>query len=414
MKHRGETWTTEEINTLKSLYENNVKISDISMAVNHTEYAVTHKIKDITNPNRRINWTEKEISRLTELFDEGKSYSEIAKELNKTTRACQGKAIRIGLKKKDCNTWVNNARSDFWSAEEIDNLKIFIESGFSASEIAAKLNRSKKAVFYQLKVQNLHIKQKTDIEECGYRRVYSIDDNYFEKIDTQMKAYFLGWMITDGYVIETLKTKRGVISSSKVGLKIQSKDIEILELFSKETSSTFPIKKCKSRVNKRPYRNSITGKELIIASGEQAAFEISSFKMLSDLKRYGVHQSKTYDVTFPDLLEEEFYPGFIAGVISGDGCVDLKKNHGNGRFLRITFSGNYGLLAKIKEILVKNINLNCEKTIRKYKCSKCLYSLELSQTESINLYYWLKENNVTLMSRKNKIIEDYLMEKKLS
>ncbi len=38
-------------------------------------------------------------------------------------------------------------------------------------------------------------------KEIPPRRVgYTVNDNYLDDIDTERKAYFLGWMFSDGYV----------------------------------------------------------------------------------------------------------------------------------------------------------------------------------------------------------------------
>ena len=132
--------------------------------------------------------------------------------------------------------------------------------------------------------------------------------------------------------------------------------------------------------------------------------------MIQDLAKYGIHQNKTYDVIFPKELDRKYYPGFIAGVISGDGCIDIKKNR-NTYILRCTIAGTLDLVQKIREILIKEICFNPEKKISKYESSKCLYRLELNQTETIALYNWLQKNGISLMERKNKLIEEFLNEK---
>ena len=133
--------------------------------------------------------------------------------------------------------------------------------------------------------------------------------------------------------------------------------------------------------------------------------------MIQDLAKYGIHQNKTYDISFPELLKSEFYPGFIAGVISGDGCIDIKKNHNKSFILRCSIAGTLDLLQGIREILIKEICFNPEKKISKYESSKCLYRLELNQTETIALYYWLQKNGISLMERKNKLIEGFINER---
>ena len=409
MKNRGEKWTTEEITLTKDLYLKGVGISEIVSYVNHSESGIQKKIKELGFTNRRNDWTESDIENLKKLFNKNLSYSEIAKELNKTVRACQAKAIRLGLKKKECNTWIDNKRADFWTDKEIENLIFCADNYSSYSEISKIVGRSVKSISCKLSELGKHLKEKTEIEKANYRRAYSVDDNYFETIDSQKKAYWLGWLITDGYVKTKANTCRGVVKENSISLKLQAKDRYVLEDFKKDLNTDISIKTIKSR-KAFEYTNKITNKTVCIKGGEQAEFRFTSAKMVQDLAKYDIHQNKTYDVVFPKELDSKYYPGFIAGVISGDGCIDIKKNR-KGFILRCTIAGTLDLVQKIREILIKEICFNPEKKISKYESSKCLYRLELNQTETIALYYWLQKNGISLMERKNKLIEEFINER---
>ena len=409
IKNRGDKWTTEEINLTKELYQNGVVISDIAPKVNHSENAVIKKLKDYgLTGSRRVLWTNEDIKQLKDLFDKGLSYPEIGKIMNKSPRGCQSKAVSYGWTRKDCNVWKDKKRADFWTDSEIEILKKCISDGLFMPDILKVINRSQKCIFNKMHELDLHFRERTNEEKSLYRRAYSVDDNYFENIDTQKKAYWLGWMVTDGYVITKLNTKRqGCINTNHIGLHLQKKDLSVLEDFKKDLSSDYPITFREKRTSKVVKGD----KEQIIKSNESCTFEFSSAKMIQNLAKYGVVQNKTYDIGFPELLKPEFYPGFIAGVISGDGCIDIKRNHDKGFILRCTIAGNLDLVQNIHSILVKEIGVNAEKVISKYKDSAQLYRLELNQIETINLYKWFNQNGVKLMERKNKMIEDYLAEK---
>ena len=217
-------------------------------------------------------------------------------------------------------------------------------------------------------------------------------------------------MVTDGYVLSKLNTKRGVINTNSIGLKLSEKDIDVLKDFKNDLKADVDIQFVKRRSGK-VYKNKITNKETFIQGGNQSELRFSSAKMIQDLAKYGIHQNKTYDIGFPKVLDSKFYSGFIAGVISGDGCIDIKLNHGKTKLLRCIIAGNYDLVKTIHSILAKEIGVNADKIISKCKGSAQLYRLELNQTETINLYKWFNQNGVKLMERKNKMIEDYLAEK---
>ena len=409
IKNRGDKWSENEISLAKELYLKGYSFSEIANRTNHSECAVTKKIQCLGLSNRKTLWTDKDIETLKDLFIKGFSYSEISKELNKSIRACQAKAIRLGLKTKECNVWANNSRADFWTNEEIEKLLYCADNYTSYSDISKIMGRSVKAITYKLHELNKQIKEKSIIEKANYRRAYSVDDDYFENIDSQKKAYWLGWLITDGFITTNLNTKRGNINTNTIGLKLQSKDRCVLEDFKKDLNTDISIKTIKGR-KAFEYTNKITNKTVCIKGGEQAEFRFTSAKMVQDLAKYGIHQNKTYDVTFPKELDSKYYPGFIAGVISGDGCIDIKKNR-KGFILRCTIAGTLDLVQKIREILIKEICFNPEKKISKYESSKCLYRLELNQSETIALYYWLQKNGISLMERKSKLIEEFLDER---
>ena len=409
MKNRGDKWSENEISLAKELYLKGYSFDEIASQTNHSEIAVTKKIQDLGINNRKVLWTDEDLYNLRDLFNQGLSYSEIAQKLGKTVRACQGKAVRLGLKKKECNTWKNNKRADFWTEKDIEKLIYCSNNYTSYSEISKIMGRSIKSISCKLSELGKHLKEKTEIEKANYRRIYSVDDNYFENIDSQKKAYWLGWLITDGYVKTKANTCRGLVKENSISLKLQIKDRYVLEDFRKDLNTDISIKSIKSR-KAFEYTNKITNKTVCVKGGEQAEFRFTSAKMIQDLAKYGIHQNKTYDVVFPEALDSKYYPGFIAGVISGDGCIDIKKNR-KGFILRCTISGTQDLVQKIKDILVKEIGCNPEKKISKYESSKCLYRLELNQTETIALYYWLQKNGISLMERKNKLIEEFLDER---
>ena len=66
------------------------------------------------------------------------------------------------------------------------------------------------------------------------RRIFKINEDYFEKINTETKAYFLGWMVSDGNVY-----KNNVV--------LACKDVEILEMFKKDLNYEGKIYKDKKR-----------------------------------------------------------------------------------------------------------------------------------------------------------------------
>lgn len=65
---------------------------------------------------------------------------------------------------------------------------------------------------------------------------YQVNENYFEKIDSEEKAYWLGFLYADGNV-RMHKNKSGILK-----LKLKQSDKKHIEKFSKCLNSNYPIK----------------------------------------------------------------------------------------------------------------------------------------------------------------------------
>ena len=80
------------------------------------------------------------------------------------------------------------------SAEEKDEVINRYINGESAQSISKTFTVSPTAIYGLLKRRN--IPRRTYSEAS---RKYTLNENYFDKIDSQNKAYFLGFLVADGY-----------------------------------------------------------------------------------------------------------------------------------------------------------------------------------------------------------------------
>lgn len=116
------------------------------------------------------------------------------------------------------------------------------------------------------------------------------DERFFEKIDTEEKAYFLGWLYSDGNVCKKMKT---------ISIDLHGKDMEILE---KLNDLIYFERKCYK------YR-------------EKAKLLLCRKIMCEDFLNKGCMPAKTYILKFPtiDQVPENLLPHFIRGLWDGDG-----------------------------------------------------------------------------------------------
>lgn len=184
-------------------------------------------------------------------------------------------------------------------------------------------------------------------------RQYSVNEKYFEDINTPIKAYFLGWAASDGYV--SAKSKEGY----RFKLKIQESDIEIIEKLKIEIETDIDIVKEK------------------LGSGNFAvSLTVYSAKFVEDLISHGVVPNKSKIMSAPIGLPYELEGHFIRGYFDGNGCVT--RSHKGTNFLKIEFSGATPIIEWIAESIKNHTGLPKNKVCKikpyfstlSYSCSK--------------------------------------------
>lgn len=228
----------------------------------------------------------------------------------------------------------------------------------------------------------------------GSRRKYTLNENYFEKVDSKDKVYFLGFIYADGFIT---KRKQG---QNVLGITLA--EDEPLEKISKYIDSNKPIKIYK-KVNgysEKSYEHKLA---------------FISDKLVSDIEKLGVIERKTLTLTFPKFLKPEFIPHFIRGYFDGDGSVFLHKgNHKDKEryYLGIDICGTEEFLTELKNnlpFLSKEDKCIYKELRRETNC----WNLKLtSNLRSLNLYHFMyKDCDDLYLSRKKKVFEDYIKDK---
>lgn len=131
--------------------------------------------------------------------------------------------------------------------------------------------------------------------------------DYFKNIDSETKAYILGYIVADGSIEESVRRDR---PSKLVRLRFGcvTEDDEILRLIQREIA---PDNKLRYYQPKAPNRKQTT------------ILQICDKELISDLKYlYDIQPRKTYktDFKFPNI-PKVYERDFIRGFIDGDGSI---------------------------------------------------------------------------------------------
>ncbi len=142
-------------------------------------------------------------------------------------------------------------------------------------------------------------------------RLYNRGNRFFENIDSEQKAYWLGFIYADGYVLDNV-----------FGINLAAKDREHLEAFKLATGIINPIH---SMINQLTDENGITK----FYPGVRV--QVNDPEMINYLSKLGVREGKTYNVEFPDKnqVPKNLMSHFIRGFFDGDGCICHSLNGDN-------------------------------------------------------------------------------------
>lgn len=193
-----------------------------------------------------------------------------------------------------------NYNEIIFSEEQLNDIKESYINGESSVKIGKRYNCDHHVILKFLHKMNVNVDQKRFV------RKYSLDENYFDNIDTPNKAYILGFLYADGH---------NSIDKSTVTMSLQEEDKKILEDIRKEIKSERQlefINRSDMHYGGYNYKN-------------QYRLLMFSKHMCKSLEKNGMVQNKSLVLEFPDI-SEDLYSHFIRGCFDGDGTIG--KNDG--------------------------------------------------------------------------------------
>ena len=162
------------------------------------------------------------------------------------------------------------------------------------------------------------------------------DENFFETIDTEEKAYIAGFIAADGTVVYN-KTSHGI----KITLK--SKDIELLEKIKDAMGYTGNIKIAKITTKLPQGTNCFS---------EAATLFISSHKLPEDLISLGITPKKSLTLKIElTKIPKELWKHFLRGYWDGDGTIHLTRGASNKISYRVSCLSSLTFCLQMKEII---------------------------------------------------------------
>jgi len=221
------------------------------------------------------------------------------------------------------------------------------------------------------------------------KRKYPIQEDFFDVIDTEEKAYVLGLLYADGYN----NTDRNSVS-----LSLKESDKEILEKVTSLIQPTKPLSYLDTSTQKKTkgFEN----------SQSQYRLDITNKHVSQRLVELGCGKAKTHNLKFPteEQVPSHLVRHFIRGYFDGDGSVSGDKQK------QFSFVGTIDFLLPLQHVLMKELDFSQTKFDKRHKDrDNNIRSLRYcGNNRCIVFRDWLYKGATIYLERKKKIFDSYV------
>lgn len=189
------------------------------------------------------------------------------------------------------------------------------------------------------------------------------NDDFFESIDTEEKAYWLGFLTADGNVFP-----RAGAAPAKISIHLSGRDEQHLHNFMRDIDGNYKVglRERVFRFGDRVGRNTM------------ATVQVYSDKMAEDLAQLGVVPRKSCKETpATQWIPEHLHPHYWRGLVDGDGCLSFNK-HRSGLAPTLILVGSEAMCEAFKAWVEDNVQATISANVRKLRRGKELHQFRLS------------------------------------
>lgn len=215
--------------------------------------------------------------------------------------------------------------------EEAKNM--YLEQGISMEHIGNYFKVSERTISRIFRANNIPIRNSGQI--------YCYKTSYFEKVNSENEAYFLGLITSDGNLTTANNGNTHVVQ-----INLQENDKIVLEIFANDIIQGGKSKPLSYLIKKENGKN-------------QYKLSINNKQIYYNLQNLGLMERKSLIIKeLCDKIPKELYHHYIRGLFDGDGSVFICKN---GECKINYYSGSYDFVSSYKDYCCKNIKLTNNK-----------------------------------------------------
>ncbi len=318
-------------NNIVQMYNQGIAWKDIA---NHYKCSMQSLDWFFRKNNIKKNRRDKYYGKHTELF--GEQIEKLFKEGLLVTEI----ADQLGISRyviseilKDRGYTIENKSVDKhyeYIVHESEVVQLYI-SGASVKTLAKQFDVCPTLILRTLHANNVQLRK---------MGTHTVNEHFFDNIDTEDKAYILGLFLADASMNAT---------NWDVKICLQERDGYILERIKNVMKYSGPIGLIPAR--KSTHQN-------------QRRLQIYSKKMFAQLEDKGCVRRKSWHLRYPSgKIPNNLFPHFIRGYLDGDGSIShsskmQSKNKNTPKSSNVSLSSTYQFLQEINSDIVKCVNVH--------------------------------------------------------
>jgi hypothetical protein len=253
-------------------------------------------------------------------------------------------------------------------------LNLYID-GWSLDKIGKKFNLDSSTVQYHLNKHEEYLPRDN--------RHYEYNEFFFDAIDTEQKAYFLGLLFADGC---------NHTSHNTMAIFLKSSDEHIIREFNEHIQSN------KSIMFKERYVNEISGNKIEKVC-KSVGIEIYSKHLSNKLTEIGCVKRKSLILQFPKCVPDEHVVHFIRGYYDGDGSLSIQKE----RYGQIVILGTFDFCNEMSKIIKLKTGIS-QKV--KPKGKENIFKLVIAGSkDTLIVLNWLYDGSTIRLNRKYELFQ---------
>lgn len=268
----------------------------------------------------------------------------------------------------------------FTEEQEKEIVRLYEEENLSSNEIGRRFNTPQPTVYYTLKRNGATLRKQTSV------RQYEVNDHFFDIIDTEEKAYFLGILLADGNVRS---------DHPEISLGLQEEDKPLLEKLNRFVHPERPLLYLNRDIKYPNWKN-------------QWKLYISSQYMKDTVAKYGLIPKKSLIKTFPQVIldsNEDIIRHFIRGYFDGNGSIGIYPSGDSGS-VKFTFciTSTESMCKSLQDVF--QIILDIQSSIKPH--TKVFNVIIYDQIMIFKIMKWFYKDATIYMNRKHEIYENAL------